>query len=177
MEIYKEDMDYEVFKVLLKKALLRYGGKLHAYCLMKNHYHLLLETEHEEVWKIMKIISQQYAMYYNRKNNYKGHLFENRYKSCMVDTDEYFLQTSRYIHLTPVKAHSVNDPQEYRWSSYSTIIGISDDKLVTITKTLAYFKNSVIRYRTFVDDIGHKYVIDEESIRREIGEDELWLPW
>ena len=177
MEIYKEDMDYEVFKVLLKKALLRYGGKLHAYCLMKNHYHLLLETEHEEVWKIMKIISQQYAMYYNRKNNYKGHLFENRYKSCMVDTDEYFLQTSRYIHLNPVKAHIVNDPQEYRWSSYSTIIGISDDKLVTITKTLAYFKNSVIRYRTFVDDIGHKYVIDEESIRREIGENELWLPW
>lgn len=95
----------------------------------------------------------------------------------MVDTDEYFLQTSRYIHLNPVKAHIVNDPQEYRWSSYSTIIGISDDKLVTITKTLAYFKNSVIRYRTFVDDIGHKYVIDEESIRREIGEDELWLPW
>ena len=74
MEIYKEDMDYEVFKILLKKALLRYGGKLHAYCLMKNHYHLLLETEQEEAWKIMKMLSQQYAMYYNRKNNYKGHV-------------------------------------------------------------------------------------------------------
>ena len=62
---------------------------------MKNHYHLLLETEQEEVWKIMKMLPQQYAMYYNRKNNYKGHLFENRYKSCVVETDEYFLQTSR----------------------------------------------------------------------------------
>ena len=97
MEIFKECMNYQIFLLLLKKALERYGGIVHAYCLMTNHYHLLLETEQQEVWKIMKMISHQYAMYYNHSNGYRGHLFEGRYKACIVRDDTYFLQTSRYI--------------------------------------------------------------------------------
>ena len=90
----------------------------------------------------------------------------------------YFLQTSRYIHLNPVKAQMTNYPEDYSWSSYRTMIGITDDGITEKKKTLAYFsENSIYQYREFVEDIGHKYVVQEQHIRKMIGEDELWLPW
>ena len=92
--------------------------------------------------------------------------------------DAYFLQTSRYIHLNPVKAGIITRPEEYFASSYCTMIGIKDDGITHRRKTLSYFpKNEVFHYREFVEDIGHKYVVQEQSIRKMIGEDELWLPW
>lgn len=178
MEIFKECADYEIFLVLLKKSLEKYGGVLHAYCLMSNHYHLLLETEEQEIWKIMKMISHQYAMYFNSMNGYMGHLFEGRYKACNVRDDAYFLQTSRYIHLNPVKAGMVEHPEDYKWSSYCTMIGLKDDKITRTNRTMSYFKSpDKMRYREFVEDIGHRYVMHEETIRKEIGENEIWLPW
>lgn len=111
--IFEEIIDYQVFLELLKRALEHYGCKIHAYCLMTNHIHLLLETGEQEVWKFMKYLSGCYAIYYNHKYLYSGHLFEGRYKSCLVKDDTYFLQTSRYIHLNPVKARIVEHPEEY----------------------------------------------------------------
>ena len=70
----------------------------------RNHVHLLLETGDIEIGKFMKYMSECYAIYYNHKYGYRGHVFESRYKSCLVKEDAYFLQTSRYIHLNPVKA-------------------------------------------------------------------------
>ena len=117
-------------------------------------------------------------MYINHKYSYRGHVFESRYKSCLVKEDTYFLQTSRYIHLNPVKARMVTHPEEYLWSSYQTVIGIADDRITEKEKTLAYFsKNSVFYYREFVEDIGYKYIVQEQHIRKMIGEEELWLPW
>lgn len=96
----------------------------------------------------------------------------------LMKEDAYFLQTSRYIHLNPVKAQMTNYPEDYPWSSYQTMIGLSDDRITEKKKTLAYFpKNSIFRYREFVEDIGHKYIVQEQQIRKMIGEDELWLPW
>jgi hypothetical protein len=91
---------------------------------MSNHFHLLLETREIEVGKFMKALASKYAMQYNHRYSYKGHVFEDRYRSCLVETDEYFLQTSRYIHLNPVKANMVEHPEDYNWSSYRSILGI-----------------------------------------------------
>lgn len=89
-----------------------------------------------------------------------------------------FLQTSRYIHLNPVKARMAAHPEDYRWSSYRTVLGMSDDRITEREKTLGYFKGkSVHRYRDFVEDIGHKYAVTESEIHKEIEEDEIWLPW
>lgn len=171
-------MDYQVFLQILKSALIKYRCVLHAYCLMTNHIHLLLETCDMEIGKFMKHLSECYAMYVNHKYSYRGHVFESRYKSCLVEEDAYFLQTSRYIHLNPVKAQMTNYPEDYSWSSYRTMIGIIDDGITEKKKTLAYFSNNaVFRYREFVEDIGYKYVVQEQHIRKMIGEDELWLPW
>ena len=177
-EIYKEDMDYQVFMVIMKHALEKNGCLLHAYCMMTNHFHILLETSGIEAWKFMKQLASCYAIYFNRKYTYKGHLFEGRYKACLVEDDAYFLQTSRYIHLNPVKAKIVEHPEDYPWSSYRTMLGISDDKITEIKRTRAYFgENAGIRYREFVENMGHKYVVQENEIKKSMGEDDLWLPW
>lgn len=176
--IFEEEMDYQVMLKLLKVSLEKYNCKLHAYCLMTNHIHLLLETNDMEIGKMMKYLSGCYASYVNQKYHYHGHVFEGRYKSCLVKEDSYFLQTSRYIHLNPVKAGMVKYPEEYRWSSYRTMIGLSDDEITMVSKTLAYFKNnSVMRYREFVADTGHKYIMQEQKDGRMIEDDAMWLLW
>lgn len=177
--IFSNDEDYLVFLAIMKDAMTKFECKIHAYCLMTNHYHLLLETDSKPVWFFMKHLAQNYAMYFNGVTGFKGHVFEARYKSCMVKDDTYFLQSSRYIHLNPVKAKMIASVEAYKWSSFKTVIGMKDDGITTSRDTLAYFgkKNPVYHYRSFVDDISHKYVVDEDRIRRAMGEDELWLPW
>ena len=103
LAIFQDEMDFEVFLEILKKEAMEKECKIHAYCLMTNHFHLLVETGNVEIGKFMKNLAGKYAMYYNHKYSYKGHIFEGRYKSILVETDSYFLQSSRYIHLNPVK--------------------------------------------------------------------------
>ena len=174
--IFKDDEDFKVFLLLMQDAKTKYGFKLHAYCLMTNHYHLLLETEQTEIWKIMKRINQIYAAYYNEKYRLTGHLFQGRYKSCLVENDSYFLQTSRYIHLNPVKAKMVPRAEAYPWSSYSTLIGMKQEMIVEVKRTYAYFKEPQnFADRNFVEDTTlNRY---EAEIQKSMGEDDLWLPW
>lgn len=176
--IYKEESDYQAFISILQSGLEKYGCILHAYCLMTNHFHMLLETGETDVSKFMKHLAGCYARYFNQKYMYQGHLFEGRYKSILVKDDTYFLQTSRYIHLNPVKAGMVENPEDYPWSSYRTMLRMNSDKITQSSRTHAYFgKNPVVYYRQFIEDIGRKYVMEEDRIRRSIGEDDLWLPW
>ena len=96
----------------------------------------------------------------------------------MVKDVVYFLQPSRYIHLNPVNAGMVENPEDYPWSSYQTMIGMKCDNLTHSRRTYTYFKsNPALSYRQFIEDLGKKYVMEEDIIRRSIGEDELWLPW
>ena len=170
-EIFSDETDYQVILEILKVTLDKYQCKIHAYCMMTNHIHLLLETSEDEIGRFMKCLSERYAMYFNHKYQYRGHLFESRYKSCLVKEDSYFLQTSRYIHLNPVKARIVVKPEDYRWSSYQTMIALKDDRITERNRTLAYFKdNSILRYRDFVEDIGHKYVVQEHEIKKSMEE-------
>lgn len=152
--IFEDEMDHQVLLQIIKTSLGKYNCWLHAYCLMTNHVHLLLETGDIEIGKFMKYMSECYAIYYNHKYGYRGHVFESRYKSCLVKEDAYFLQTSRYIHLNPVKAQMADYPEDYLWSSYRTIIGIADDGITKKKKTLAYFpKNSIYQYRELLREI------------------------
>ena len=122
LEIFQDEFDYQVFLEILKKESEQKKCNIHAYCLMTNHFHLLAESQNVEIGKFMKSLAGKYAMYYNHRHSYKGHVFEDRYKSCLVETDEYFLQTSRYIHLNPVKAKMTEHPEDYKWSSYRNFI-------------------------------------------------------
>lgn len=155
LEIYRDDTDYQVFRAIMKNALEKNECVVHAYCMMNNHFHILLETSETKIDKFMHQLASCYAMYFNRKYKYKGHLFEGRYKAYLVKDDAYFLQTSRYIHLNPVKARIVEHPEDYPWSSYRAMLGMDDDEITQINRTQAYFgKNGGIRYQEYVENYG-----------------------
>jgi len=122
-EVFKSRADREKFLCYLESATVRYGAFIHAYCLMGNHYHLLLETPSGNLAQIMRHINGAYTNYFNAKRKRAGHLFQGRYKAILVDADEYAGELSRYIHLNPVRAGLANLPEAYPWTSYLNYIG------------------------------------------------------
>jgi len=121
--VYKSKRDREKFIEYLESASQRYQAVIHAYCLMDNHYHLLVETPLGNLPQIMHHINGAYTTYFNLKRKRHGHLFQGRYKAILVDIDEYAKELSRYIHLNPVRAELVKTPEQYDWSSYKFYIG------------------------------------------------------
>jgi len=121
--IFKSKKDREKFLEYLETASERYNAVIHVYCMMDNHYHLLLETPSGNLPQIMRHINGAYTTYFNVKRARNGHLFQGRYKAILVDVDEYAKELSRYIHLNPVRAKMVDAPEDYAWSSYNYYIG------------------------------------------------------
>jgi REP element-mobilizing transposase RayT len=121
--VFQSNRDREKYLSYLESAHERYGALIHVYCLMGNHYHLLLETPRGNLSKILHYINGAYTTYFNIKRGRSGHLFQGRYKGILVDKDEYCKALSRYVHLNPVRAGMVKTPLEYPWSSYRYFVG------------------------------------------------------
>jgi putative transposase len=158
-DVFKSQRDREKFLEYLATATERYGAVIHVYCLLSNHYHLLLETPEGNLSQIMRHINGAYTTYFNVKRKRAGHLFQGRYKAILVEADEYAAELSRYIHLNPVRAGITRKPEEYRWSSYRVYIG-ENNKATDWLKTefiLGYFGGkapvSQEKYREFVENI------------------------
>jgi len=122
-KIFINDRDKEKFLEYLEKAAERFSIIIHSYCLMSNHYHLLIQTPDSNLSLAMQWINVSYATYFNRKRDRRGHLFQGRFKAILIDADEYLKHLSRYIHLNPVRAKMVSSPAVYQWSSYGAFIG------------------------------------------------------
>jgi len=122
-EIFVSRKDKEKFTEYFGKSVERFSIIIHTYCLMSNHYHLLIETPQPNLSQAIQWLNVSYAAYHNRKHRRSGHLFQGRFKSVLVDADEYLKHLSRYIHLNPVRAKIVQKPEEYRCSSYPAFIG------------------------------------------------------
>lgn len=159
--IFLTKNDYTKLLKYLEKATERFAVTVHTYCLMSNHYHLLIETPQPNLSTAMQWINGSYAGYYNRKHPRTGHLFQGRFKALLIDADEYLIPLSRYIHLNPVRAAIVANPLEYPWSSYAAFVGKakSPDFLVT-DQLLARFGRSrgeaFRAYRAFVEEVDIK---------------------
>ena len=121
--VFQSTRDREKYLSYLESAHERYGAVIHAYCLMGNHYHLLLETPRGNLSQILHHINGAYTTYFNIKRKRSGHLFQGRFKGILVDKDAYCKELSRYIHLNPVRAGIVKTPLEYPWSSYRCFAG------------------------------------------------------
>jgi REP element-mobilizing transposase RayT len=121
--IFEDDWDIErlIDTVKRYKSVSKY--ELYAYCFMNNHVHFLMKETEEPVSISIKRISSSYVFWYNKKYERCGHLFQERFKSEVIDSDEYFLTVLRYIHQNPMKAGIVKDNSGYRWSSYSEYMG------------------------------------------------------
>lgn len=116
-QIFEDDEDCDRFLSTLKKYRDQCGYTIYAYCLMGNHIHILLKEGQEDLTLILKRIAGSYVYWYNLKYHRCGHLFQDRFKSEPVETDEYFLTVLRYIHQNPVKAGLCQYAEEYTYSS------------------------------------------------------------
>ncbi len=123
--IFHDKMYYAAFMDTLAEAHHRFNAVIHAYCLMGNHYHLLIETPEANLGRIMRHINGVYTQRYNQLRHTDGPLFRGRYKAILVDSDSYLLPLSRYIHRNPVETRKslVNQLEDYIWSSYPAYIG------------------------------------------------------
>lgn len=159
-DIYKSRWDRERFLSYLESATQRYSAVIHGYCLMTNHYHLLVETPLGNLSKIMQHINSSYTTYYNVKRKRSGHLLQGRYKAILVEADSYACELSRYMHLNPVRAGMCALPDEYPWTSYHAYVNTAErPDWLTTRYVLGYFtgpeKDS---YRHFVEEmVGKKY--------------------
>lgn len=175
--LFQKEEDYHIFMMTLELVKERYPFELNGYCMMTNHVHLLIQTGQDEIWKIMKMLLSRYAMEYNHKYDFTGHVFERRYTSILVEDPVYLLEVSRYIHLNPVKARMVTDPLNYEHSSYGVYIGRRESQIVNPDDILNLWKsNQQEQYRLFVEG-KMSHAEQELKIQQDIGEDENWLPW
>jgi putative transposase len=121
--VFLSDDDMLFFLKCLREAHDKFGVIVHVYCLMPNHYHLILETPLGNLSKIMHFLNTTYTIYFNKKHKRCGHLFQGRYKSILIEAESYAQELSRYIHLNPVRSEIVELPEQYPWSSYECYRG------------------------------------------------------
>lgn len=115
--LFLEKDDYLSMLVLLKETSQDFSLEMYSFCLMPNHIHLLFSTKESNLYDAMRELFSRYAMKFNKKYERKGHLFAGPYRQAVCMDDSYLLAASIYIHLNPVKAGMVKNPQDYRWSS------------------------------------------------------------
>ncbi len=164
--IFGSEEDRAMFLDVLGLAVERHNWIIHAYCLMGNHYHLLVETPDPNLSQGMHLLNSVYAQRYNNGHERVGHLFQGRYRYTVIDKEEYFLVAACYIVLNPVKGGLADHPSAYRWSSYGATIGSEEPPAFLspndILRCFAPDLHMARRlYREFVNG-----GIDEETSRR-----------
>lgn len=150
-EVFLKKEDYDVYLRILAMAVSRFGLKLLGYCLMTNHVHLQVETSDVPIWVPLQRVNLNYTKYFNKKYNYVGHLFQGRYTSVCMQDEAQLLETSRYIHMNPVKAKMAERPESYRWSSCAAYYDLTYQPLVHKDRILELFgPDPVAQYKTFM---------------------------
>ncbi|MBU1077750.1 MAG: transposase [Spirochaetes bacterium] len=173
-EIFRDDADREKFLFYINKAKEKYNFYLYAYVLMKNHYHLFIETLFPNLSQLMHYINSSYSTYYNIKYDLNGHVFQGRYKSLVVDNCNYFLKVVRYIHLNPVKAGLVASAVDYLWSSCKGYFSNGGDPFIDNDQIIKYLKLDDQRWLNFLtlgldldedpfEDIYAGYLLGDEN--------------
>ncbi len=122
-EIFSQRGDYVCFLALLAGAVRRFGWRCHAYCLMPNHFHLLIETPEPNLSAGMQRLNGQYAQWFNETHGYSGHLFQGRFYSGLVESNYHLLELVRYVLLNPVRAGLCGDAGGWEWSSFLSLAG------------------------------------------------------
>jgi REP element-mobilizing transposase RayT len=122
-DIFFSPSDRTRFLLLLQEGIERYGHRVHAFCLMDNHVHLLIQVGSIPLSRIIQNLSFRYTKHINRQRKEVGHLFQGRYKAILVDADSYLLELARYIHLNPVRAGICETAEAFEWSSYHAYVG------------------------------------------------------
>lgn len=169
--IYLDKLDYKAFVELLQETSDAWNIRIAAYCLMPNHYHMLVNTPEGNISRAMRHINGVYTQRFNRRHHLDGQLFRGRYKSIIVNGDSYLLELVRYIHRNPLKAGIVDDLKAYLWSSHKAYLSVAQkwDWLHKgfILDMLTDDKKSQVReYRSFVAVDNDKDLEDAMDSRK-----------
>ncbi len=163
--IFPSDVYYQTFLDTMTEAQQRFQYAIYAYCLMGNHYHLLIETPKANLSRIMRHINGVYTQRYNRLKKIDGPLFRGRYKAILADKDAYLLQLTRYIHRNPI---DMNHPvvvqlENYPWSSYPAYIGKAKPALCLERETIHRLLGHKQRFKGYVNYVAQG--VDEETAK------------
>ncbi len=174
MDIFRDDEDHHRFLETLLRFKEPDNYELYAYCLMGNHVHLLIQEKESMSNHLMKRLGVSYVSYFNKKYKRVGHLFQDRYKSECIETEQYLLGCSRYIHNNPVKAGLVRFPEDYPWSSYPYYLDGIKNPLLNTKFILQHFstnrKMAILRLKEFTKSNDQLTYLDEKM---EEGTDQL----
>lgn len=195
--IYEGDEDRLAFLQTLAEVVERYNWLCHAYCLMTNHYHLIVETPDGNLSKGMRQLNGMYTQASNRRHRRTGHLFQGRFKGILVDGESYFLELARYVVLNPVRAGMAARPDQWAWSSYQAMVGqVATPAWLATDSLLSQFAQqrslACQRYRQFVLDgigkagpwsdlrqqvyLGDDQFVERMQARMSVTGDELSIP-
>ena len=174
-KIFLDDADRRTFLDLLGKEVLQQGWLCYAYCLMDNHYHVLIETAEPNLVRGMRRLNGVYTQSFNRRHGRVGHVFQGRYKAIVVDKENYLLELCRYIVLNPVRAKIVKSAEKWPWSSYRATAGeIGSSKWLAADKVASFFSGRRSSYRRFVaDGISQGSIWEHLSGQIYLGEEEF----
>lgn len=173
-KIFRRVADREVFLEKLIAVRRKFGIVVHAYCLMDNHFHLLIETPNGNLARAMHTFHASYANWFRIKYRLVGSVFQGRYKAVLVERDDYLVRLSAYIHLNPVRARLADEPEEYRWSSYGQYLSGEASELLSPATVLKY-AGGPENYQTIIDRMQGEDILPEEMYGRNalIGGDEF----
>jgi len=152
-DIFLDDTDRLHLLETLGTVVGRFGWICHAYCLMTNHYHLLIETPQPNLSRGMQHLNGVYTQWFNRRHSRTGHLVQGRFKSIVVEKESYLLELARYIVLNPVRARMVRSARDWPWSSYRATAGLADPPRFLTTDWLLgrFSENRVAAIRAYRD--------------------------
>lgn len=196
-DIFEDDQDRLMFLATLEKVIAQFNWICHAWCLMDNHYHLLIQTPDGNLSKGMRQLNGIYTQANNRRHQRVGHLFQGRFKAILVDSDAYLLEVSRYVVLNPVRAGMVRKAEDWAWSSFRATSGLeASASWLAVDGILAQFAQrrclAQQRYVQFVAEgintespwaslKGQVFLGDEQFVQRmqsliQTGGDDVQIP-
>lgn len=178
--IFFSDEDRYRLYLLLQEGIARFNYRMHGFCLMDNHLHLAIQVTDIPLSKIMQNLAFRYTQWINKRERRTGHLFQGRYKAILVEKDNYLLELVRYLHLNPVRAGLVTQPEDYPWSGHLAYLGQEVLPWLTTQWVLSQFNREQEParrgYQQFVHEgigLGHEPRFHQGNAmdRRILGED------
>jgi putative transposase len=174
---YKDSRDRAKFLEYLSKYVQIFEFRVHAWCLMPNHFHLLLESmKHPLLSEFMRRLLTAYTVFFNRRHERHGHLFQGRFKSVVVDKSDYLLALSRYIHLNPVLSGGAGEPEAYQGSSLRFYLKGGEPAFLCTNEILSWFEGDREKYGKFIREgmnedikpmiIQRRFIGSQQFVRR-----------
>ncbi len=167
--IFFDDKDRIRFCLVLQKVVEEHQLIVHAFCFMSNHVHFILEPTITPLSVSVHAFAGRYAQYFNRRHKLRGHIFQDRFRSILIEDSDYLIRLVRYIHLNPVRANLIISPEHYYWSSYCSYLALDEITWLTQTRILKKFGTTDLEARQAIVKHTSK-IIDAEldvSIVRE----------